>query len=307
MSAKSKIEWTERTWNVVTGCHEVSPGCDHCYAKTFAERWRGVAGHAFQNGFDLTLRPERLAQPRSWRKPSVVFVNSMSDLFHKDVPDDFIARVFLEMLTPYGHTYQVLTKRPERMRRIVRKIYENGFTQIHFDEKIAFEDRVEKHIWLGVSIESNEYAWRADMLRETPAAVRFLSVEPMLGPIDKVDLAGIDWVIVGGESGPGARPMHSRWALDVRNRCEAHGIPFFFKQWGAWRVCDRDRATHLLHADGRFVDRAGATTRIRRDNGTVLEEDLIDRYHPGWERVRRFGKTEAGRLLSGREYSEMPR
>ncbi len=255
MSAGSKIEWTDRTWNPVTGCTEVSPGCDHCYARTFAERWRGISGHAFENGFDVTLRPERLSQPRAWRKPSIVFVNSMSDLFHRDIPDEFVARVFMEMLTGYGHTYQVLTKRPERMRRLVREIYENRFPFINFGEEMSFERRIPRAIWLGVSIESNAYAWRADMLRETPAAVRFLSVEPMLGPIDAVDLTGMDWVIVGGESGSGARPIDAGWIRDVRDRCVALKIPFFFKQWGGVR--DKRGGEDAVLDGGRWVQFPG--------------------------------------------------
>lgn len=212
--SKSAIEWTDETWNPVTGCTKVSPGCDHCYAERFAERWRGVPGHPFERGFDLTLWPERLLQPYHWRKPRRVFVNSMSDLFHHGIEDDLIDQALFVMYATPRHTYQVLTKRPERMRRFLR------------DRPIV------PNVWWGVSIENADYAWRADMLRETPAAVRFLSLEPLLGHIPALILRDMDWAIVGGESGPGARPMELQWVRDIRDDCQAMSIPFFFKQWG---------------------------------------------------------------------------
>lgn len=248
MSANSKIEWTERTWNPVTGCTEVSPGCDHCYAKTFAERWRGVPGHAFENGFDLTFHPERLKDPFRWRKPQRVFVNSMSDLFHRDVPDSFIEQVYATMLDaslcPYSHTFQVLTKRPERMRRLVPSIYAKA-GETYSDGKAYIDG-----IWSGVSIESNEYAWRADMLRETPAAIRWISAEPLLGPLDRVDFSGIDWVVIGGESGHGARPLGLAWVRDIMHRARSVGAKVFIKQLGA--VYARER--------GQAQDRKGGST-----------------------------------------------
>lgn len=216
MADNSAIEWTDATWNPVTGCTKVSPGCDHCYAETFAERWRGVKGHPFESGFDLQLRPDRLQTPLSWKRPRRIFVNSMSDLFHRDVPDYFVAQVFDTMARAYWHTFQVLTKRPERMRRLLRR----------------WPWCEAPNVWLGVSVESVGFAWRVDMLRETPAAVRFLSIEPMLGPVRGLAFNNIDWVIVGGESGPGARPMNPAWAIDVRDQCTAAGVAFFFKQWG---------------------------------------------------------------------------
>jgi protein gp37 len=228
----TKIEWTNETWNPVTGCTKVSPGCDNCYAETFAERWRGTPGHHFENGFDLTLRPDAIEKPLHWKRPRRVFVNSMSDLFHRDVPNWLIAKTFDTMLAAEQHTFQVLTKRPERMRRDLTRYYElieRGMG----GERLPFVPY--PNVWLGVSIENNDYAWRADMLRETPAAVRFLSVEPMLGPVDKVDLTDIDWVICGGESGHGARPMDLVWARDLRDRCVAAAIPFFLKQLGGSR------------------------------------------------------------------------
>ena len=217
MASNSSIEWTDATWNPVTGCTQVSPGCDHCYALTFAERFRNVHGHYFEGGFDLKLRPNMLEMPRRWRLPRRVFVNSMSDLFHVAVPDEYIDLVFDEMERVDRHVYQVLTKRPERMRRYVRNRYGPLV--------------VPSQIWLGVSVESNDYAWRVDMLREVNASVRFLSVEPMLGPVDQVDLSGVSWVIAGGESGHSYRRLDIEWVRELRDRCVALGVRFFFKQW----------------------------------------------------------------------------
>ena len=214
MGDKTGIEWTEATWNPVTGCDQVSPGCAHCYAKTMAERWRGVEGHAYENGFDLTLRPERLDQPRRWTRPRVIFVNSMSDLFHEGIPREYRAEVFRVMAeTP--HTYQVLTKRAE------------------FAASLAPSLPWPPNVWMGVSVENQRWTTRIDALRAIPAAVRFLSCEPLLGPLG-LDLEGIGWVIAGGESGPGSRPMAPEWARGVRDQCAAAGVPFFFKQWGEY-------------------------------------------------------------------------
>lgn len=217
MSDRSSIEWTEATWNPVTGCTEVSPGCDNCYARTFAERWRGIPGHPYEQGFDLRFWPERLDQPTRWRKPRTIFVNSMSDLFHEKVPASYVERVLAAMEAAPQHTYQVLTKRPGRMASVMRKLRPEPIEQV----------------WLGTSIELDQYAWRADKLRETPAAVRFLSLEPLLGPLPTVDFSGLDWVIVGGESGHGSRPMDPAWVRDIRDQCADLGVAFFFKQTGA--------------------------------------------------------------------------
>jgi protein gp37 len=249
MSDRSTIEWTDATWNPVTGCTEVSPGCDHCYAKTFAERWRGIPGHHFEQGFDLTLRPEALAKPLSWRKPRRIFVNSMSDLFHRDVPDSYIDGVFAVMGASSAHTFQVLTKRPERMRRYLRDVTTrrmllalewlgNSFDGRFVNRLVVPGTMPYPNVWLGVSIESVDYAWRSDMLRETPAAVRFLSCEPLLGHLPVIALRDMDWIIVGGESGRGNRPMELQWARDIRDDCKAMSIPFFFKQVGAFRPTD---------------------------------------------------------------------
>ena len=218
MSDKSAIEWTDATWNPVTGCTKIGPGCDHCYAERFAERFRGVRGHPYENGFDLTLRPERLTQPGRWRRSRMIFVNSMSDLLHKNVPNAFIDSVFDAMEGADHHIYQVLTKRSSRLKTYVKRRYAGG--------------PVPSHIWLGVSVEDRQRTTRIVHLQNTNAPVRFLSIEPLLGFIGPIDLHGISWVIVGGESGPHARPMDVNWAREIRDQCAEQGINFFFKQWG---------------------------------------------------------------------------
>ncbi|MFF7329736.1 DUF5131 family protein [Streptomyces sp. NPDC008150] len=327
MSTTSKIEWTDATLNVVTGCTKVSPGCDHCYAETFAERWRGTAGHHFENGFDLTLRPERLALPLRWKSPRRIFVNSMSDLFHTDIPDDYIARVFAVMALTPQHTYQILTKRHGRMRALIgNPEFEKqvDYELLHFP---AFSDAkltgrpwpLPKpgwplpNVWLGVSVEDQKRAdLRIPALLDTPAVVRFLSCEPLLGPVDLKQAVrtmggerghgltasyvhagdccqkfhGIDWVIVGGESGHGARPMSPDWARSLRDQCQAAGVPFLFKQWGEY-------APTGLMAIG------------AREQGRVLVGDPIDDLGHRWE-MRRVGKGAAGRELDDRTWDEFP-
>lgn len=222
MSALSKIEWTDATWNPVRGCTKISPGCKHCYAERFAERFRGVPGHPFGQGFDLRLVPEKLAEPLRWADPRMIFVNSMSDLFHDGVPDAFISRVAATMRIAKWHTYQVLTKRSERLRELLCGP--------------LLESAKQPHIWWGVSVEDRRYGIpRIADLQATPAAVRFLSVEPLLEDIGKLPLKDISWVIVGGESGPGARPMKEAWVVSIQEQCEAARVPFFFKQWGGVR------------------------------------------------------------------------
>jgi protein gp37 len=221
MSSATDIEWTDATWNPVTGCTKITPGCDHCYAERFSERFRGVPGHPFAKGFELTLRPERLDQPLTWKRPRRVFVNSMSDLFHKRIPWEFVDRAFNTMEKADWHTFQVLTKRSSLLTRYLRARYGEGSAPAH--------------IWLGVSVEDARNAVRIRHLRAAPAAVKFVSFEPLLGPVGRIDLTGIDWVIVGGESGPHARPMDEAWALDIRDQCLAAGVAFFFKQWGGIR------------------------------------------------------------------------
>ncbi len=214
LSDKSAIEWTEATWNPVTGCHQVSPGCAHCYAKTFAERWRGVPGHPYEQGFDLKQWPERLEQPLKWRRPRVIFVNSMSDLFHESIPDEFIADVFDIMVKADWHVFQVLTKRHERL------------------VDLAADLPWPPNVWMGVSIENRRFVHRADYLRQVPSTVRFVSAEPLLGPLEGLDLSEIHWLIAGGESGHKHRPMRPEWARALRDQCEATDTAFFFKQWG---------------------------------------------------------------------------
>lgn len=221
MSDGSAIEWTDATWNPVTGCTKITAGCDNCYAERFSERWRNVAGHPFEHGFDLVLRPERLGQPMAWKRPRMIFVNSMSDLFHKKVPSEFIDLVFETMEKADWHVFQVLTKRSSRMRDYLTRRYRNTTPPAH--------------IWLGVSVENSSSGARIEHLRQSPAGVRFLSVEPLIGAVGEVNLLGIHWVIAGGESGPGARPMAIEWAREIRDQCNAQGIAFFFKQWGGIR------------------------------------------------------------------------
>ncbi|MEP0827647.1 MAG: phage Gp37/Gp68 family protein [bacterium] len=231
MSANSSIEWTDSTWNPVTGCTKVSPGCKHCYALTFAERWRGIPGHPYEQGFDLRLWPDRLELPLTWKKPRTIFVNSMSDLFHPKVPVDFIGKIFDTMERASWHTFQILTKRAERMAELAPSL------------------NWPPNIWMGVSVETPKYLFRIDHLRLVPAAVRFLSCEPLLEPLGVMDLSGIHWVIVGGESGPGARPMEADWVRDIRRQCQNQSVPFFFKQWGG---VQKKRSGRFL--DGRTWD-----------------------------------------------------
>jgi protein gp37 len=214
VSDKSAIEWTDATWNPITGCSKVSPGCAHCYAEAFAERWRGVPGHPYEQGFDLRLWPDRLEIPLHWRRPRRVFVNSMSDLFHEDVPLPFIQRIFEVMVQAEWHIFQVLTKRHERLRQL------------------APELPWPPNVWAGVTVENNRWIERVDALREVPAAVRFISAEPLLGPLTDLDLTRIDWLIAGGESGPVRRPAKAEWFRELQRKCDEAGVSFFFKQWG---------------------------------------------------------------------------
>ncbi len=236
MSDHSSIEWTDATWNPVRGCTKITAGCAHCYAETFAERFRGVPGHPYEQGFDLRLIPGKLTQPLDWRSPRRIFVNSMSDLFHEDVPDEYILEVARVMRLASWHTYQVLTKRSERMRDLLGS---------------KLRDTAEQpHIWWGVSVENRKQGLpRVDHLRAAPAAVRFLSVEPLLESLGPFDLSGIHWVIVGGESGHGARPVDEAWVREIRDHCRRADVPFFFKQWGGRQ---KSKAGRVL--DGRTHD-----------------------------------------------------
>ena len=236
MSDRSPIEWTDATWNPVRGCTKVSPGCKFCYAETLAERFRGVPGHPFEQGFDLRLVPEKLEQPLRWRRPRKIFLNSMSDLFHEDVPTEFIARVGQVMRRADWHIFQVLTKRHERLRALLS-------SELRWMGELP-------HVAFGVSVEDRRYGLpRIRALQDTPASIRFLSIEPLLADVGALDLASIDWVIVGGESGLHARPMLREWVVRIRRHCRQQRVPFFFKQWGGVR---KQTAGRTL--DGRTYD-----------------------------------------------------
>ncbi|MGB1014200.1 MAG: DUF5131 family protein [Nannocystaceae bacterium] len=236
MSDHSSIEWTDATWNPVRGCSKVSPGCKHCYAETFSERFRGVPDHPFEYGFDLRLIFSKIPEPFRWAKARKIFVNSMSDLFHERVPDRFVREVFRVMVEADWHVYQLLTKRADRLRQFTRRLRSGQVEQ--------------DHIWLGVSVEDRKYGLpRIDQLRRARAGKRFLSIEPLLEDLGDFNLDGIDWVIVGGESGPGARPMHEDWALSIRDQCRKAKVPFFFKQWGGVQ-----KKKHGRSLRGKFYD-----------------------------------------------------
>lgn len=231
----SKIEWTESSWNPLTGCNKVSPGCKHCYAERMARRLQAMGLEKYRNGFVLTLHPEVLEDPLHWEKPQLIFVNSMSDLFHENVPLDFIQQIFAVMRRAHWHIFQILTKRAERL--------------------LALDPLVDwpPNVWMGVSVENSDYLYRIHLLRQTHAVIKFLSCEPLLGPLPNLPLEGIHWVIVGGESGPKARPMDPAWAREIRDQCQAARVPFFFKQWGGTR---KKRTGRLL--DGRTWDEVPA-------------------------------------------------
>jgi protein gp37 len=442
MSDKTGIEWTDATWNPVTGCTKVSPGCDNCYAETFAERWRGIPGHHFENGFDVQLRPDKLDQPLKWKKPRKIFVNSMSDLFHQDVPDEYIARVFAVMALTPQHTYQLLTKRHGRMRSLLSRsgffdeVRETAHHDHYMDLNEKWFDRLDRrdwplsNVWLGVSVEDQKRAdLRIPALIETPAAVRFLSCEPLLGPVDLTTwmpptspmqpsaapkswadwvwpefvpirvreqiqdfwsedwgrgprawlanmseqgappfgavvtmgngfgpnpepvtgryvhawnnigrlvlddgefaytsfstpevrrLRNIDWVIVGGESGRNARPMHQQWARDLRDQCQNAGVAFLFKQWGEWGPAPWKLAREAGESDDAYKARSNAEAATHSYAPWAHEYDhFVNEGHPAWggERatscgphapIRRWGKKRAGRELDGRTWDEYP-
>jgi len=217
MATKSSIEWTESTWNPITGCAKISPGCKYCYAERMALRLKAMGQPNYRNGFKLTLQENAVELPLHWKKPQTIFVNSMSDLFHKDIPEDFVLRVFDVMTRAHWHQFQILTKRSDHLLRL--------------DPLLPWAP----NIWMGVSVENEDYSFRIDHLRQTRAHIKFLSLEPLLGPLTNLNLSKIDWVIVGGESGPGARPMKSEWVMEIRDQCLNAEVPFFFKQWGGVR------------------------------------------------------------------------
>lgn len=318
MSTNTSIEWTGVTWNPTSGCDRISAGCDNCYALTMAKRLKAMGQAKYQNdgdprtsgpGFGLTVHPDTLGEPLRWRDPATVFVNSMSDLFHARVPAEFVARVWVTMARTPQHRYQILTKRPERMLRLVGTELDGGQRLLEaLDDEESAQVLYEAewplpNVHLGVSIEDDDHTGRASPLRDTAAAVRFVSAEPLLGPLHRLDLTGISWLIAGGESGPGARPMHPDWARQLRDRCLAAGIPFFFKQFGQYSpVHDKPTVGDLwLTAEGEstlweFGDgqsRHGLSDFISADGRSTL--------------VRRHrSKHNAGRLLDGREWSEYP-
>ncbi|WP_255789380.1 DUF5131 family protein [Mycobacteroides abscessus] len=321
MGDKTGIEWADATWNPVTGCDKVSPGCDHCYAETFAERWRGTRGHYFETGFDVQLRPDKLDLPLRWTKPRRIFVNSMSDLFHDKVPDEYIARVFAVMALAPQHTFQLLTKRHGRMRTLLRdgefqqQVYD-AWGQLEMPKgRPSMEDWPWSgwplpNVWLGVSAEDQKRAdLRIPALLDTPAAVRFVSAEPLLGPIDLHGdpigkdsvfwIGHLDWVIVGGESGPGARPMHPDWARSMRDQCVAAGVPFLFKQWGEW-VPER-LGLHGNNAPAAFLSTGGVVRPLI--NGKPACPPMAP---AGDMTIRRVGKKRAGRELDGRTWDQYP-
>ncbi len=280
---KSKIEWTDATWNPVTGCTPVSTGCANCYAKRMAKRLAGRHGYPKTNPFTVTVHLDRLEEPLRWRKPRMVFVCSMGDLFHDDVPGDVIDKVFAVMELAPQHTFQVLTKRPHHMATYLNA---RGFGLNPLP-----------NVWLGTSVEDQSLAhYRIPYLLNCPAVVRFLSCEPLLGPLPNLNLDGIHWVIVGGESGPGARPMNSDWARDIRNQCQAAGVPFFFKQWGAYVPEQQNPAA--------LTARTAKTAMYVDPDGNTRPARIGGRGHAAT--VQRVGKKAAGRLLDGREWNEMP-
>ena len=246
MGATSKIEWTDATWNPVRGCTKISPGCAHCYAEVFAERFRGVPNHPFEEGFDLRLVPKKLGDPLKWKQPKTIFVNSMSDLFHEDVSLDYIHHVADVMRQANWHTYQVLTKRAERMKLLLH-------SHLYYAARLP-------HIWWGVSVENRKHGLpRIAHLQQSPARVRFLSIEPLLEDLGTIDLTGIHWVIVGGESGQGARPMQREWVISIRDQCRDACVPFFFKQWGGVR-----KSLHGRELDGRTYDEMPPRNHLER-------------------------------------------
>lgn len=324
MGDKTSIEWTDATWNPITGCTKVSVGCDHCYAEGIATRFAGSS--AYPDGFKVTLRPDRLDQPLRWQKPRRIFVNSMSDLFHDDVPDNFIGSVFDTMARASQHTYQILTKRPGRARSLLNKWQKAAQDRPHAAASFRRHDMLWcepgvwplPNVWLGVSVENQKWAdVRIPTLLETPAAVRFLSMEPLLGQVwftgshcPEHDFPGgfctfscplrqkIDWIIVGGESGGGARPMHPDWLRSIRDQCQDMNIPFFFKQWGNWTPAHWKGEGGATHAwSGKYFQKLSHSPTSSRRNQSVPN---------GAQGMVRVSKCEAGRDLDGRTWEEFP-
>lgn len=325
MGDRTAIEWTDATWNPIVGCSKVSPGCDNCYAIGVAHR--GMTEHhrgltiRVRNGDSETTEwngeihraPDSIfMQPLRWQRPRRIFVNSLSDLFHPGVSDGTITEIVAVMALAQQHTFQVLTKRPQRMAALLN---DEGFhhdlrdmigwlrDRFRSDQMLVNRPWPPPNVWWGVSTESNRYAWRADHLRDTPAAVRWVSAEPLLGPLDQLNLTGIDWVVAGGESGPGARPMHPQWARDLRDRCADDGIAFHFKQWGSWAPWIADD----------WSEEAGGSTYVKLDGSTSWAAGSDDsctnwsaNYEPSDHAVTQTAKSAAGRTLDGRTWDEYP-
>lgn len=249
MALKSHIEWTESTWNPLTGCTKISPACNHCYAERMALRLQAMGQPNYANGFRLTVHEQALNLPLLWKRPQTIFVSSMSDLFHENAPADFILDAFDVMRRASWHRFQILTKRAERLLKL--------------DPLLLWEP----HLWMGVSVENRDYTFRIDYLRQTGARIKFLSLEPLLGPLPALNLDGIDWVIVGGESGPGARPMHPSWVVDIRNQCQEAQVPLFFKQWGGTNRKKNGRELEGRTWDEMPVPSDNALPRLSRDRG----------------------------------------
>lgn len=336
MADKTGIEWTDATWNPVTGCDKVSPGCDHCYAESVAHRFAGTK--AYPDGFAVTLRPERLAQPIRWARPRRIFVNSMSDLFHDRVPDEYIAKVFAVMAVSQEHTFQLLTKRHGRMRSLLsgsrfRGLVEDeiqGVVAAYRPKHVWYQAWPLPNLWVGVSAEDQQRAnLRIPALLDTPAAVRWISAEPLLGPIDLDNCDGyqavttepdptltyLDWVVVGGESGSGARPMHPDWARSLRDQCTEAGVAFLFKQWGEWVEDVTIRHAHGTGEEYRLLNvppdhKNPKRCAMHSSGGTAMTADNpfnpFRAGHGGWTAIRRAGKKLAGRELDGRTWDEYP-
>lgn len=312
MGDRTGIEWTDATWNPQVGCSRVSRGCQHCYAETQAAgrlvnspAYRGVTTNGHFNG-TVNLLPDRLDQPLRWRRPRLIFVNSMSDLFHENVPTDWIARVVGIMARSTRHTFQVLTKRPERMVQVLADPNFRDDVQAQVGLSFDADAWPLPHVWWGVSVEADRFCSRVDVIRHMPAAVRWVSAEPLVGPLPSLNLDGIGWVVVGGESGRGAEPMHPEWARDIRDRCVAAGVPFLFKQWGEWapapwKVARSDEHLGATHA---VLDSAPPVPHELRHKPWSL--DRADEPPSHWAGIRLVGKKAAGRELDGRTWDEYP-
>lgn len=268
MADHSLIEWTDATWNPVTGCDKVSPGCKYCYAERMAKRLQGMGIHSYRNGFKLTLQPQVLTLPLTWRKPKIIFVNSMSDLFHPGIPSSYLQKVFDIMRRAYWHQFQVLTKRADYLAQTS--------TEIEWPN----------NVWMGVSVENQDYLWRIELLRETAAKIKFLSLEPLLGPLPHLDLREVDWVIVGGESGPKARSIKQSWVIDIRNQCVKANVPFFFKQWGGFNKKSNGRV--LLGKTWDEMPKDVKRQSIQEKTQSIDNDEVLTIHFPTVSKLARY-------------------